>query len=211
METLAIQHARTLWDYQSSFANVSKSDAIVVCCSYDLRVCDFACNLYKSGLAKQVVFSGNTGNWTRHIWTEPEARVFCKRALVNGIDPSAILLEQKATNFGENIRFARELLPEAKSITLVSKPNSLLRVKLTADIHWPEPKITVAAPDIVFPEGVSNVVGMLGLINEMVGDIQRIQKYPSSGYQAPHQYPSAVHEAWKSLIAAGFTEHLMKS
>lgn len=209
MDTLTIKYATELWDYQSAVANAEPSDAIVVCCSYDLRVCDYACELFKAGLAEQLIFSGNTGNWTRHIWSRPEAQIFYERALTHGIEPSAILLELSATNFGENIRFTRALLPQIKRVIFVSKPNSLLRVKLTAEVQWPEVQVCVAAPNITFPEDISNVVGILGVINEMVGDIERIQKYPSLGFQAPHHLPKAIVHATESLVAAGFDEHLM--
>ncbi len=210
MSTRTIQQANELWNYQASFGEVREADAIVVCCSYDLRVCDFACELFKAGVADKLVFSGNTGNWTRHIWSEPEAQIFYKRAMSNGIDPSVILLELEATNFGENIQFTRALLPDARRVTLVSKPNSLLRVKLTADKQWPEVQAAVASPDVQFPDEVSNVVGILGVIDEMVGDIERIQRYPKLGYQASHDLPETILAAWNSLIAAGFDGHLMK-
>lgn len=208
MDTPTIKYATQLWEYQSSVAEEHHSDAIVVCCSYDLRVCDYACELYKAGFGEQLVFSGNTGNWTRHIWTEPEARIFYKRALSNGVDPSTILLELQATNFGENIQFTRALLPHAKRVMLVSKPNSLLRVKLTTEVQWPEVQACVTAPNIKFPDDVSNVVGVLGVINEMVGDIERIQKYPAFGYQAEHKLTKPVLQAWEALVAEGFDEHL---
>ena len=41
MQTPTLKNARILWDYLSSFKAVAPSDAIVVCCSYDLRVCDY--------------------------------------------------------------------------------------------------------------------------------------------------------------------------
>jgi hypothetical protein len=65
--------------------NRVKSDAIVLCCSYDLRTCDHACELIRSGFADTLLLSGNTGNWTRHIWSEPEAEIYYRRALINGV------------------------------------------------------------------------------------------------------------------------------
>lgn len=209
MDTLTIKQASQLWDYLSAVADIQPSDAIVVCCSYDLRVCDYACELLKAGFAEQLVFSGNTGNWTKHIWSQPEAHIFYDRALFHGVDPSAILLELQATNFGENIRFTRALLPHAKRVIFVSKPNSLLRVKLTAEAQWSDAQSFVTAPNITFPDDVSNVVGILGVIHEMVGDIERIQKYPALGFQTSHQLPESIVQAKESLVTAGFDQHLM--
>lgn len=101
------------------------------------------------------------------------------------------------------------MLPNAKAVTFVSKPSALLRVKLTAEAQWPEIDSYVSCPSIEFPQDISNVVGILGVINEMVGDIERIQKYPALGHQAPHELPPHIMEAWDYLIGQGFTEHLM--
>ncbi len=209
MDTATIRHSTELWSYLSSFDQQLKSDAIVICCSYDLRVCDHACNLIKSGFSDKLLISGKTGNWTRHIWSSPEAMIFQQRALSNGIDESCIQLETEATNFGENITFSKRLLPNVNTVTFVSKPNALLRVKLTAEAQWPGVTAYVTCPPLSFPQQVSDIVGVLGVINEMVGDIERIQKYPAFGYQASHELPENIIRAWHYLIDQGFTEHLM--
>jgi hypothetical protein len=43
----------------------------------------------------------------------------------------------------------------------------------------------------------------------MVGDAERIQRYPALGYQAPHELPPDVMKAWQHLIQQGFTHHMM--
>jgi uncharacterized SAM-binding protein YcdF (DUF218 family) len=182
---------------------------VVVCCSYDLRVCDFACDLINSGLSRRLVLSGKTGNWTRHLWKGSEAEVFKERALQNGVAESAILLEVRSTNFGENITFTKALLPGAKAITFVTKPASVLRLKLTADMKWLNITRFVTCPDLQFPRDVSPAIGLFGIISEMVGDIERIQRYPTLGYQVPHELPRDVLDAWRYLIQQGFTHHLM--
>jgi uncharacterized SAM-binding protein YcdF (DUF218 family) len=209
MDTLTIEKSAELWKYLSSFDQKVKSDAIVICCSYDLRVCDHACHLIKSGFSDRLVISGNTGNWTKHIWASPEANIFRERALFNGINDSCIILEPEATNFGENITFSKKLLADADTVTFVSKPNALLRIKLTAEAQWPDISSYVTCPPLIFPQQVSNVVGILGVINEMVGDIERVQKYPALGYQVLHELPEYIIQAWHYLLEQGFTQHLM--
>jgi len=193
----------------SSIKSKGSADAVVLCCSYDLRVCDHACDLIKSGKSEKLIISGNTGNWTKHIWAKTESSIFKERAIQNGIDPQKISLETKATNFGENVLFSKKIIPEAQTVIFVSKPNSLLRVKLTVESQWPEIKSYVSCPDIEFPNQVSNVVGVLGVINEMVGDIERIQKYPEMGFQIHHKLPESILDSWSYLIAQGFTEHMV--
>ena len=202
-----LRRAGEIWDYMSSFASRSRSDAIVLCCSYDLRVCDHACKLVDAGIADTLVISGRHGNWTRQLWNRPEAEVFRDRAIENGLHKEQILLETRATNFGENIRFSRALLPRVNRVTLVSKPNSLLRVKLTAAAQWPDVEAVVSGPGFRFPSEVSNVIGIWGVINEMVGDIDRIQTYPALGFQAAHRLPDRILDNHEYLVAQGYTVH----
>lgn len=209
MDTETLTKAGEIWEYMSAMKSRLKSDAIVICCSYDLRVCDHACDLIKDDLSDKLVISGKSGNWTQHIWSKPEADVFFERAISNGVDKEQVLLESSATNFGENITFARALIPQAKTVTFVSKPNSLLRVKLTAEAQWPEINVLVSCPEIEFPANVSNIIGVWGVINEMVGDIERIQKYPDQGFQAKHQIPNNILQNWSYLVQQGFTFHLL--
>lgn len=208
---LTLRHAFKLWEYMSSPRTRGPSDAIVVCCSYDLRVCDYACDLLKQGLAPRLVLTGKTGHWTRHLWGVAEAHVFRERALRNGVDSNLIVIEDQATNFGENIAFTRNLVPEATQITFVTKPNSILRVALTVPVHWPGVTAFVDSPPIQFPDEVSHVIGLFGVINEMVGDIDRILQYPRSGFQQGHDVPSDVLESWRFLVKEGFSHHLLRS
>jgi len=211
MTSQTIRHAKRIWNYLESYNSPEPSDAIVVCCSYDLRVCDYACELLRASLAPVIVFSGNRGNWTSHLWESPEAHVFRERAEANGIASSSMLIEAKATNIGENIAFSRQAIPEAKTVTFVTKPNTILRVRLTAPIQWPGVCTHTACPSFTFPDEVSNVIGLFGVINEMVGDIQRIIEYPKLGYQVEHELPGEVMESWEYLVRSGFTLHMMKS
>lgn len=209
MDSQTIPTAQRLWDYLAASRSHAPCDAVVVCCSYDLRVCDYACNLIQQGVAPLLILSGKTGNWTRHLWSRPEAHVYRERALQNGVAADAILMEEQATNFGENIAFVRRLAPALQRVTFVTKPNSVLRVRLTVPIQWPDVTAFVDAPPLRFPEEVSNVVGILGVIDEMVGDVDRIRKYPALGYQTPHDLPAEILESWHYLKEAGFKNHLL--
>ena len=193
----------------SSMRARESSDAIVVCCSYDLRVCDYACDLIKQNLAPRLVLTGKIGNWTRHLWSVPEAQIFKDRALANGIAPNTILLEEQATNFGENISFVRRLIPASKRVTFITKPSSVLRVALTVPVQWPGITAFVDAPPLAFPEDVSNIIGVFGVIHEMVGDLHRVIQYPSRGFQVPHQLPPQILASWNALIEEGFGQHLL--
>ena len=78
--------------------------------SHDLRVADRAAELWLEGWAPLLLVSGGLGNLTQHLWTVPEADQFAKIAVTKGVPKSAILIENKSTNTGENIDFSRKLL-----------------------------------------------------------------------------------------------------
>lgn len=203
-----MRQAKKLWDYLSSENSSFRADAVVVCCSYDLRVCDHACRLLEEGCANRLVLSGDRGNWTRELWDRPEALVYRDRALQRGVGPEKIITEERARNLGENISFSRDLLPEARRIILVSKPNTLLRLRLTCELGWPGVEFRCSAPALRFPEDASPVIGLPGLIHEMVGDIQRIQEYPALGFQSPHTLPPEILRAYGRLKDSGFDHHM---
>ncbi|TDV61820.1 YdcF family protein [Pseudomonas sp. LP_7_YM] len=207
--TPTLKNAIVLWEFLSSGRGHQRSELIVVCGSYDLRVCDYACELLAKGIAEHLLFTGNTGNWTKHLWENTEASIFAQRALKNGVRPEQFSLEDRATNFAENISFARAMFPDVRSATFLTKPNSTLRVVSTLPIQWPGLEAWVDAPNYSFPEEVSNNVGVLGVIEEMVGDIQRIMLYPQKGFQIEQVIPKEVEQAWEYLVKQGFDHHLI--
>ncbi|MDL5599474.1 YdcF family protein [Bacillus subtilis] len=208
--TPTLRHATVLWNFLGAGRQHSDCELIVVCGSYDLRVCDYACQLLKKGVAPHLLFTGNTGNWTKHLWERTEADIFAQRAMIQGVSPDQFTLESRATNFAENIAFARELFPDVRRATFLTKPNSIRRVALTLPVQWPGLVAWVDAPAFGFPGEVSNLIGVLGLIDEMVGDIHRIMVYPSLGFQAEQVIPEEVEAAWRYLIEQGFDHHLIK-
>lgn len=208
--TPTLRHATVLWNFLGAGRQHSECELIVVCGSYDLRVCDYACQLLKKGVAPHLLFTGNTGNWTKHLWERTEADIFAQRAMVQGVSPDQFTLESRATNFAENIAFARALFPQVRRATFLTKPNSIRRVSLTLPVQWPGLEAWVDAPSFGFPGEVSNLIGVLGLIDEMVGDIHRIMVYPSLGFQVEQVIPEEVEVAWRYLIEQGFDHHLIK-
>lgn len=204
-----INRANNLWNYLNQFNQISNCDIVIVCCSYDLRVCDYACEYFKKAGAKKIVFSENLGNWTRDLWSKTEADIFNDRAIKNGIDEKSIIRENRATNLGENISYSKKYLKKEDRVTYISKGNTLLRIKLTVP-KYINNEFFVSGPKFNFPQEVSNVVGVYGTINEMVGDIQRIITYPDLGYQEKHTLPMEILDSYHYLVDKGYNDHLIK-
>ncbi len=206
-----MRHALVLWRYLTACPDRHQDGLLVICGSYDLRVCDYACDLFKRGRFDQLLITGRTGNWTDRLWSETEAQIFAERARARGIFDGSLILETEATNFAENIRNARRLVPSADKVTFVTKLNSIRRVIATAPIQWPDADVRVDGPLIAFPDEVSNIVGLFGLITEMVGDIDRLIKYPDLGFQVPSDVPDDVRVSYLYLAKHGFGGHMISS
>ncbi|BBH53993.1 YdcF family protein [Fluviispira sanaruensis] len=208
-ETSVLQKAKILWDFLCAGKSRTQCDLIVACGSYDLRVCDYACSLIKEGYAEKLVFSGNTRNWTKYLWNKTEAEIFYNRALEHKLPSKKIFREERATNLAENILFSTQQFPDAKNILFLTKANTVRRLGLSIPIQNPNISYNVDAPEYEFPWGVSNAVGIFGLIDEMVGDLHRIIEYPKLGYQLECIVPNEVLDAWEYLISKKFDRHLL--
>jgi uncharacterized SAM-binding protein YcdF (DUF218 family) len=106
--------ARTIYNYHRlSSSNPSKpqpADAIFTLCSLDTRVARYAAQLFLSGLAPWLIFSGNVGALTAGRFAVAEAEHFAAIARDMGVPGERIIIEPKARNTGENVRFVHALL-----------------------------------------------------------------------------------------------------
>lgn len=210
IETLA----QRIWDYMHLEHVLAKSDLILALGSNDLRVADYAAELYLQGWAPRLMFSGNVGALTRTMFDKPEAEKFAELALQKGVPASAILLESASTNTGENIRFSRQLLADrgiaVQRIILVQKPYMERRAYATFMNFWPGLELIVTSPPIPFAEYPTASLSQETVINIMVGDLQRIREYPAKGFQIPQTIPDEVWQAFEQLVALGFDKHLIR-
>lgn len=201
--------ARTLWNFHIVYDEPVPCDAIVGLGSYDLRVADRCAELYHAGVARAVVLTGRSGNWTAGLYHGTEAEAFAARCRDLGVPDSAILIEPTATNIGENIRYTAALVGGwAKKILIVTKPQTQRRALATAIRQWPAAEIRVTAPPTAFEDQATPHHPFEKLVDEMVGDIKRLIDYPAKGYCAEVEIPADVMEAWRFLLAQGFERHL---
>lgn len=200
--------AGVLWDYHCIYHEPRAADAIIGLGSYDLRVADRCAELHAAGLAPTILFTGGAGNWTSGLYASSEAAAFRDRALENGVPGDAILIEEKAANIGENLRFSKGLLPDLGTAILVTKPQTQRRCLATAQRQWPSIEAIVTAPLHRMEEQPTPHHPMESLICEMVGDTWRMKTYPQRGFQSEQPMPGAVRDAFDVLVAGGFTRHL---
>jgi len=200
--------ARALWHYHCIYDPLEQADAIIGLGSYDLRVADRCAELFFEELAPIVLFTGSAGNWTRGRFSRSEAEVFAERVIAQGVPESAIMLEQHATNIGENIRFSAKMLAPERRVILVTKPQTQRRCLATAKKQWPDGQTMTTAPMHSFAQQPTQDFPLDHLIHEMVGDFHRMQTYPNAGYQVAQDMPANAIAAYKFLVSQGFTGHV---
>ncbi|KAF2778915.1 hypothetical protein STPH1_3577 [Streptomyces sp. OM5714] len=181
--------------------------------SHDLGVADTAAELYERGMAPLIVFTGATSPTTRERMPRGEAVHYRERALELGVPSSAVLVEPRARNTGENIRFSRELLEEAgvgvSSVLLISKPYEERRAYATARKLWPEVEIVSASSPMTLNEYVDSIGDARTVIDMLVGALQRLLVYPEQGFLISQSVPADVIEAYERLCQAGYTSRLL--
>ncbi|QND51247.1 YdcF family protein [Phyllobacterium sp. 628] len=201
--------ARILWDFHLIYDELTPADLIIGLGSYDLRVADRCADLFHQALAPKILFTGKAGNWTSNLYQTSEAEAFAERAIAAGVPADAIIIEPEATNIGENIRFARAMADAAvRSVIIVTKPQTQRRAFATAKAQWPEINAAVTAPLHGFEEQPLTAYPLERLINEMVGDIQRIIDYPAKSFQIAQDIPASVRDAYRFLVSEGYDHHL---
>jgi uncharacterized SAM-binding protein YcdF (DUF218 family) len=212
-EPLIDELAQIIWDYHHLNHKLGNADLILTLGSNDLRVADWAAEVYLQGWAPRLMFSGNVGALTRGKFAKSEAETFAEIAVQKGVPREAILIEPESTNTGENIAFSRRILAEQgldpESIIVVQKPYMERRAYATFMNFWPGKRLIVTSPPIQFAEYFTAQLPKDLVINIMVGDLQRIRDYPAKGFQIPQEIPDEIRQVYEKLLALGYDKHLI--
>ncbi len=207
--------AKILWDYLQLHQTPVKSDIIFCLCSHDTRVAERASELMLANDGDYLVFSGGLGKLTKGMFDKSEAETFADIAMNAGVDREKIIIEDKSTNTGENIRFTHALLAklgvEYSSMILIQKPYMERRTLATFLKQWPGDgvKISITSPKLSYEEYMNGGIAKKDVINVMVGDMQRIREYPGLGFQVEQDIPENVWKAFTELVSLGYDTHLI--
>lgn len=212
----ALRLARIVWDYHQLKHKPIPADVIVALGTNDLRVAEFAAELYRRGYGKTVVCTGGMAHGSDLLatnWRVSEAEMYAEVLERAGVPKTAILLETRALNTAENLIFTRELLQESgiqpRNILIAVKPFMQRRAWATLAVEWPEMPASLASPRLSLDEYFTTELAPEKIINIIVGDLQRIWVYARKGYSAPQRLPDEVKRAYEGLVALGFTKHLI--
>jgi len=206
--------ANSIWNFLSIRETILKSDLIFVLCSHDLRVAKYAVDLYKKGFANYILFSGGLNFFTKHIFPKSEAESFAELAFKENIPNDIIIIENVSTNTGENIQFSKNILKSLNhkfsNIIAIQKPSMSLRIKLALAKQWNDTNFFISSPNYSIFDAPHSHINLFMIINEIVGDLQRIIAYPKFGFQSETDIPNHIFLAYNSLINQGYNLHLIK-
>ena len=200
--------APVIYDYLSnaSFPLPPSSDAIIGFGHFDLRIARHCGKLWTAGLAPRIIFTGGIGAGSADL-SEPEADAFARvlRSEFPQIPPSSVLIENQSTNTGENITFLSQKAAAAgwglNRVILVATPFRQRRVTLTWQAQGPVGSTAYAAPP---PSTLATDVALFAtknenLINQLPGEIDRLQTYATRGWIATEPLPQAIMAARRNL------------
>ncbi|MFI1696209.1 YdcF family protein [Streptomyces bobili] len=204
--------AQRLWDFQQMGHEPRPCSVAVGLGSHDLGVADTTAGLYHHGLAPLIVFTGATSRTTHERMPRGEAEHYRERAVELGVPEDVILVEPKARNTGENIRFSRALLEErhvpVSSVLLVSKPYEERRAYATARKLWPGVEWVSASTPMTLPDYVNSIGDARLVVDMLVGAQQRLMIYPQQGFMIEQKIPDAIRAAYERLRDNGYTSRL---
>lgn len=214
------QLAKQLWNYHQLNHSLKQADLILVLGSHDLRVAEYAADLFLHDLAPLIMFSGGVSHQEDLLepkWGElSESEKFAEVAVKKGVPKDKILIENQSTNTGENIQFSYKLIKDKglnpKKIILVQKPYMERRSYATFKKQWPGSgvNIIITSPPISYEDYPSKEISKEEMLNIMVGDLQRIKVYPAKGFMIPQEIPDDVWQAFEELVNLGYNKRLVK-
>lgn len=204
--------ARLIWNYLKLGQPLHKVDGILIFCSNDLRVAEYAATLFHGGYGSWICPSGGVGRLTYDLFHKPEAEAFLEVLVQQGVPAGVIFPETRATNSAENTFFSRDLiaknnLPHGKLLVL-QKPYMERRTLATISYYWKDKDFSVSSPDISFDDYPFPGFTKSDLIHVLAGEFQRMVLYSERGWQSPEPVPDELIEAFELLVSAGYTGQL---
>lgn len=206
---------QTLWDYNQLNHELRPVDLAIGLGSHDLGVATHTAELYHQGLFPRIVFTGANAPTTKERFPRGEAVHYREHALELGVPDSAILVEPRATNTGDNIDFTKALLAERgvleeiRSVLLISRPYQQRRGYAICRKRWPEVAVVCSSRPMPLDDYIRSIGDVDRVINMLVGDTQRIWVYPANDWAIEQEVPDEVREAYGRLTSAGYTSRVL--
>jgi uncharacterized SAM-binding protein YcdF (DUF218 family) len=186
----------TLWEFNQMHHQLHPVDLGIGLGSHDLGVAIYTAELYHRDMFPKVVFTGANAPTTVERFPRGEAVHYREHGLELGVPDSAILVESKAANTGENIDFTRAIVKanhlDVRSIMLISRPCQQRRAYAMCRLRWPNVDIICASQDVPLDDYIAGIGDVDRVVSMLVGDTQRVWIYPEHGWAIGQDVPSTA-------------------
>jgi uncharacterized SAM-binding protein YcdF (DUF218 family) len=203
--------AEIIFEYLYLREPASKADAILGFGHFDSKIPVRCGELYHTGWASQLIFTGGMGVGTADL-DQPEALYF-KRVLLQhfpAIQDSAIITETNSSNTGENIRFTTELLrlqyphlvfgSGIQRVLISANAYRQRRVYHTCQQYFPQLTWINSPPETSYlTEKIMFASKSECLDEHLLGEVERLISYPSKGFMSDITIPDQILEAFRTL------------
>lgn len=195
------------------YRNDYRFPVAIVMGGWDTRVVDRAVAFFKGNYADYLLMTGGAGGRNLEGHEKPQAHVFRDRALKMGVPQDSILVDDKSTNTGENVQYAKKVLDE-KGISVdralfVHMATSLMRDYQVILKQGEGIEPVMASPKIGFSFYEGNLVSRTGMIEDMVGDAHRLWAHAPHFLDTPF-VPEVVRNSFLYLAEKGYDSHLVR-
>ena len=103
-----LSDARMLYDLLSQAEELpGPAEMVLAMGGSDLGVADTAAEAFFQREASWLICTGGYGKDTAGVLPQPEAALYARRCAALGVPEDRIIVENRSTNCGENLRFAR--------------------------------------------------------------------------------------------------------
>lgn len=209
--------ARTALDYLAATDPLPAlpADAVIGFGMFDVALASFCGELYATGRARRIVFTGGIGAGTADLG-KPEADAWQQQLVTTHphIPPEDVLIENRSTNTAENIAFTQQMLLRAnarsslgqriKSVLVVASPSRLRRVKLTLACLHPELEVIRRLPAWSFDrERAAYEAKGIDYLRHLLGELDRIVEYADRGWIVREPLPPELLAAQRELRQVG--------
>lgn len=209
-----LRDGQTLFSFLSETeAPPERAELVLAMGSQDLRVADTAVRAFRETRADWLVCSGGFGKDTAALFHQPEGVLYAQRCRDAGVPEERLIVEDRASNSGENFLFSKRLLagrglfPSAGVIAC--KPYMARRAWAAGTWQWPEARWSVFPSPVGLEEYLARSGGPEAVFHLMVGDLQRLRVY-AGRFQAPVEVPEAVWAAYERLAADGWDRFVIR-
>lgn len=209
--------ARTALDYLATTDPLPArpADAVIGFGTFDVTLASFCGELYTTGRARRIVFTGGLGAGTADLG-RPEADAWQEQLAATHpqIPVKDVLIENRSANTAENIAFTQQMLLRmdarnsfgqgTKSVLVVASPSRLRRVKLTLACLHPELEVTRSLPAWNFDrERALHDAKGIDYLRHLLGELDRIVEYADRGWIVCEPLPPQLLAAQRELRQAG--------